>query len=381
MTPPLSGEADRRFMEQALALAALGEGSASPNPLVGCVVVRDATVVGLGFHRAAGEPHAEARAVADAGERARGATLYVNLEPCAHHGRTPPCADLLARAGIRRVVASIVDPNTEVNGAGFARLRAAGIEVETGLLERDARRINAPFLKVHASGRPLVTLKAAASADGMIAALGGASRWITGEAARTFAHRLRYRHDAILVGAGTVRRDDPSLTVRLAGLRAERLRVVLAPGLDVPPGARLLGDGAGPVRIYTAEDRPPGGDARLGSHATVVPVPAPGGRLDLGAVLADLAALGVLSVLVEGGARTLGGFLEAGLADRVAFFTAPVLIGARGATPLLDLGAPASPHGAIGIDVEQRFPLGEDTVLLGAIRARDNDRTPATGAI
>ncbi len=380
MTPPASAEADRRFMEQALALAALGEGSASPNPRVGCVVARDGTVVGRGFHRAAGEPHAEARAVADAGDRARGATLYVNLEPCAHHGRTPPCADLLARAGIRRVVASIVDPNPEVNGAGFARLRAAGIEVEAGLLEGDARRINAPFLTVHASGRPLVTLKAAASADGMIAALGGASQWITGEASRIFAHRLRYRHDAILVGAGTLRRDDPSLAVRLPGVRAERLRVVLAPGLDVPLGARLLGDGAGPVRIYAAADRSPGRAARFGPQVAVVPVPAPGGRLDLAAVLADLAALGVLSVLVEGGARTLGGFLEAGLADRVALFGAPILIGARGATPLLELDAPASPRGAIGIDVEQRFPLGADTVLLGTIRPRDGDRTTATGS-
>jgi diaminohydroxyphosphoribosylaminopyrimidine deaminase/5-amino-6-(5-phosphoribosylamino)uracil reductase len=356
-------------MEQALALAALGEGSTSPNPCVGCLVVRDGTVLGRGFHRAAGEPHAEAAAIAEAGEMSRGATLYVNLEPCSHHGRTPPCADLLARAGIRRVVASITDPNPEVNGRGFARLREAGIEVEVGLLEREARRINAPFLHVHALGRPIVTLKAAASADGMIGALDGSSRWITGIAARRFAHRLRYRHDAVLVGAATVRRDDPELTVRLPGTRAERIRAVLAPDLDLDPGARVFKRPGGGVRVYAAPDLPAGRRRRFAGLAEVVTVPAPGGRLDLGAVLGDLAPLGCLSVLVEGGARTLAGFLEAGLADRVALFTAPILLGARGATPLLDLAAPASPAGAIRIETEQRIPLGEDVLVLGRIRS------------
>ncbi len=368
MTPPPPGEADRRFMEQALALAALGEGATSPNPRVGCLVVRDGAVVGRGFHRAAGEPHAEAIAIGEAGERARGASLYVNLEPCAHHGRTPPCADLVARAGIRRVVASIQDPNPEVNGRGFARLREAGIAVEVGLLEDDARRLNGPFVKLHVSGRPLVTLKAAASADGMIAAAGGSSRWITGEPARTFAHRLRYRHDAMLVGAGTVRRDDPSLTVRLPGVRAARLRAVLAPDLDVPPAARMLADGAGPVVVYAAEDSSRRGARSLPPQASVATVPAPGGRLDLAAVLADLARRDVQSVLVEGGGRTLAAFLAAGLADRVALFVAPLLVGARGATPLLDLDAAPSPARAVRIEVEQRLPLGADTVLLGAIR-------------
>ncbi len=367
MTLSVGGAEDRRHMEQALALAALGEGSTSPNPRVGCLLVRDGIAVGRGFHRAAGEPHAEADAVAEAGESARGATAYVNLEPCSHHGRTPPCADLLVRAGVRRVVASITDPNPEVNGRGFALLRQAGIEVEVGLLDREARRINAPFLHVQAVGRPLVTLKAAASADGMIAALDGASRWITGAWARTFAHRIRWRHDAILVGAGTVRRDDPELTVRLGGVRAERLRAVLAPDLDLDPGARMM-RGGGPVRIYAAPDPPSDRLARLTGRASVVAVPAPGGRLDLAAVLDDLVRLGVLSLLVEGGARTMAGFVEAGLADRVALFTAPILLGARGATPLLDLRAPASPGAAIRIEPEHRIPLGEDVLLLGTIR-------------
>jgi diaminohydroxyphosphoribosylaminopyrimidine deaminase/5-amino-6-(5-phosphoribosylamino)uracil reductase len=355
-------------MEQAMALAALGEGATSPNPRVGCLLVRDGVTVGRGFHRAAGEPHAEAAAVAEAGERARGATAYVNLEPCSHHGRTPPCADLLVRAGILRVVASIRDPNPEVNGRGFAVLREAGIEVDVGLLDGDARRINAPFLHVHAVGRPLVTLKAAASADGMIAAREGASRWITGASARAFAHRLRFRHDAILVGAGTVRRDDPALTVRLPGVRGERIRAVLAPDLDLDAGARLLRAG-GPVRIYSAPDPPRERLLRLeGRGASIVCVPAPGGRLDLAAVLGDLAGLGVLSLLVEGGGRTLAGFVEAGLADRVALFTAPILLGARGATPLLDLSTAASPGDAIRITPERRIRLGADVLLLGSVR-------------
>jgi diaminohydroxyphosphoribosylaminopyrimidine deaminase / 5-amino-6-(5-phosphoribosylamino)uracil reductase len=367
VTSSVTAAEDRRRMEQAMALAALGEGGTSPNPRVGCLLVRDGVTVGRGFHRVAGEPHAEAVAVAEAGAQARGATAYVNLEPCSHHGRTPPCADLLVRAGILRVVTSMRDPNPEVNGRGFAVLREAGIEVDVGLLETVARRINAPFLHLYAVGRPLVTLKAAASADGMIAALDGASRWITGATARTFAHRLRFRHDAILVGAGTVRRDDPALTVRLPGVGGERIRAVLAPALDLDPGARLL-KGGGPVRIYSAPDPPKERLARLAGRASVVCVPAPGGRLDLAAVLGDLAHHGVLSVLVEGGARTLAGFVEAGLADRVALFTAPILLGAKGATPILDLHAAASPGEAIRIEPEHRIPLGADLLLLGAIR-------------
>jgi diaminohydroxyphosphoribosylaminopyrimidine deaminase/5-amino-6-(5-phosphoribosylamino)uracil reductase len=356
-------------MEQALALAALGEGSTSPNPRVGCVVVRGGVAIGVGFHRAAGEPHAEALAVREAGDGARGSTVYVGLEPCSHHGRTPPCADLLIRAGVRRVVASILDPNPEVDGKGCARLRAAGVEVEIGLMEREARRINAPFLHFHAFGRPLVTLKAAVSADGMIAARDGASRWITGPAARTFAHRLRYRHDAVLVGAGTVRRDDPSLTVRLPGIRVARIRAILAPDLDVDPGARMLGDDGGTVRIYTAPFPPAERVARLRGRGMIVPVRAEAGRLDLLEVLGDLARAGAQSVLVEGGGRTLAGFLGAGLADRVALFAAPMLVGAKGGTPLLDLPAPASPGAAFGIEVERRIPLGPDLLLLGAVVA------------
>jgi diaminohydroxyphosphoribosylaminopyrimidine deaminase / 5-amino-6-(5-phosphoribosylamino)uracil reductase len=366
--PP--GSADREFMQQALALALLGEGATSPNPRVGCVLVRDGRVVGTGFHRAAGEPHAEAIAVSEAGDRAKGSTAYVNLEPCSHEGRTPPCADLLVRSGVRRVVACHRDSNPLVDRRGFERLREAGVAVEVGLLEEDARRINASFLARHATGRPLVTLKAAVSQDGMIAALGGRSRWITGPAARRVAHRLRYRHDAVLVGAATVRRDAPRLTVRLPGVVADRLRVVLSPRLEIDAGGSPFGDipGCGPPRVYVGESLPEGAEAPFAGRADVVRVPMPRlGRLDLGAVLEDLARLDVMSVLVEGGARTFAGFLDAGLVDRVALFVSPRLLGARGGTPLLDLGSATDPAAGWKVIVDDRVAIGEDVLVQGRV--------------
>ena len=293
---------DRQWMEQALALGALGEGATSPNPRVGCLLVRDGRPVGSGYHQGPGLPHAEALAVARAGEQARGATAYVNLEPCAHEGRTPPCADLLARSGVRRVVASLEDPNPRVQGRGFERLRQGGIAVEVGLLAEEAARLNEPFLHRQRRGRPLVTIKAALSLDGMISASQGCSRWITGEPARRFAHRLRLRHDAVLVGAGTVRRDNPRLTVRLPDTRSTVLRVVLAPTLDIDPGAELFASRSGgdcPPRIYAARGASTRQERRFRGRAEVLRVGERDGRLDLTAGLTDLARLDVQSVLVE----------------------------------------------------------------------------------
>jgi len=361
-------EPERAFMEQALALAVLGEGSTTPNPRVGCVLVRAGRVVGRGYHHAAGTCHAEALAVREAGARARGATLYVNLEPCAHHGRTPPCADLLVESGIRRVVASLIDPNPQVNGRGAKRLADAGVAVEIGLLAEQARRVNEPFLHWHGTGRPLVTLKAAASLDGMLSAAGGSSRWITGEAARRFAHRLRLRHDAILVGAGTVRRDDPSLTVRLKGVDATRRRVVLAPHLKLSARARVFeraSDDPVPPLIYACHEGPSGEE--LAGRAEIVRVGSLAGCLSLREVLADLGSRGIQSVLVEGGGRTLAGFLAAGLADRAAVFFAPSLFGGRGGTPMLAGTTVDSPEHAIRIDPRETIALGQDLLVLGAI--------------
>ncbi len=352
-----------------MALAALGE-RASPNPRVGCVVVRDGRAVGWGYHREAGGPHAEAIALEHAGAAADGATVYVNLEPCAHQGRTPPCADLLLARKVARVVASVTDPNPCVNGRGFGRLREAGVTVDTGLLEDPARALNESFFHSIATGRPLVLVKAALSLDGQISASGGRSRWISGEPARRFAHRLRLRSDAILVGAGTVRADDPALTVRLNEAPAARLRVVLAPGLDVAPDARIFdrhGADDPRARIYVAHDLPEERTARFASRADVVRVPSRAGMLDLGAVLDDLGRLGVQSLLVEGGGRTVASFLEAKLVQRVALFLAPRLMGALGATALVAGGAAQAPELAPAIVMERIVPLGSDLLLLGRV--------------
>jgi diaminohydroxyphosphoribosylaminopyrimidine deaminase/5-amino-6-(5-phosphoribosylamino)uracil reductase len=363
-----AGGSDGAFLSQALALAALGEGNTSPNPRVGCVVVHEGAVVGTGHHRLAGTPHAEALAVEMAGARARGATLYVNLEPCAHEGRTPPCADRIVRAGVRRVVASIVDPDPRVNGAGIERMRSAGIDVVVGgASEAAARALNAPFLHWHRTGRPLVSLKAAATLDGQLGAR-GVQTSITGPAARRFAHRLRYAHDAILVGAGTVRTDDPRLTVRLPGVTAPRLRAVLAPALDLPPGGRIFDPAGGPpVRVYVARDLPERIAQPFAGRAEIVRVGGSSGGLDLDEVLRDLGERGARSVLVEGGGATIGSFLAAGLAQRAYLFVSPRLFGARGAIPVADVEAPADPAAGWGLAGARRLPLGEDAVVFGAI--------------
>lgn len=365
---------DAEAMRHALALAALGEGRTSPNPQVGCLLIRDGRVVGAGWHRAVGRRHAEAVALDEAGDDARGATAYVNLEPCAHQGRTPPCTEALIRAGVARVVAAVRDPNPQVDGKGFAILREAGVRVDVGTGEADARRLNEPFFHWHATGRPLVTLKAALSLDGQLAGADGASRWITGADARAFAHRLRFRHDAVLVGGETARRDDPRLTVRLPGLDGPRLRAVVSPSLELDPRAALFAPeaaAASPVRIYTTRAAAAARGARFAGVATVVALPAAaeGGGLDLGALLDDLGALGLQSLLVEGGGRMHAAFVAAGLAQRVALFRAVRAIGARGATPWLPLPAVDAPARGVGVDVRARIPLGAgDECLWGDVR-------------
>lgn len=361
---------DRAWMEQALALGALAEGATSPNPRVGCLLVRDGRLVGSGYHRAHGAPHAEAEAVASAGDAARGATAYVTLEPCSHHGLTPPCADLLAAKGVCRVVASLRDPNPLVNGRGFERLRAAGVQVDVGLLAEASYRVNEAFLHRHHCRRPLVTIKAAISLDGLTSARGGCSRWISGEPSRRFAHRLRMRHDAVLVGAGTVRADDPRLTVRLPGVRADRVRAVLAPGLDVDPDAAIFrrerDDGPLP-RVYVRESTGSARDHLFDGRAAIVRVGERKAGLALDEVLLDLARLDVQSILVEGGAQTIGTFLEAGLADRAALFVAKRLLGAGGATPLVALPSVNEPARGWRLERVQQIALGEDQLLLGLL--------------
>jgi diaminohydroxyphosphoribosylaminopyrimidine deaminase/5-amino-6-(5-phosphoribosylamino)uracil reductase len=325
---------DLLHMRAALALARRGLGNAWPNPAVGCVLVKDGRVIGRGWTQPGGRPHAETEALRRAGAAARGATAYVTLEPCSHHGRTPPCCEALAEAGIARVVMAMRDPDPRVNGRGLAMLRGAGIAVEEGLLEAEARALNAGFFRRIQAGMPVVTLKLASTLDGRIATATGESRWITGEAARREVHALRARHDAILVGSGTVLADDPDLTCRIPGMeRVPMLRVVADARLRTPPSARLVQSaGVAPVLIMTAHGHPPAAQApfmEAGADMVTVPAHAVGG-LDLPSLLRALGRRGVTRVLAEGGAGLAAALLRQGLVDRLAWFHAPAVMGGDG---------------------------------------------------
>jgi len=343
---------DQGFMRRALELAERGRGLTSPNPLVGAVVVRDGRVVGEGFHQRAGGPHAEIEALAAAGDAARGATLYVTLEPCAHQGRTPPCAPAVLRGGLARVVAAMKDPNPVVVGGGAELLRAAGVLVEVGLLAEEAERQNRAWVTAVRERRPHVTLKAAATLDGKLADVHGVSRWITGEPARRRAHKLRAESDAIVVGVTTALRDDPALTVRLSEpWPREPYRVVLDSWARLDATARLI-HAATPARalIAVGEQAPPARVAVLeAAGATVVRCRTRGGRVDPVSLLARLFDLEVRALLVEGGAETHAAFVEAGLVDRVALFVAPLLLGGREATGVV---------GGAGRDLKTALRLG-----------------------
>lgn len=351
---------DLDYIQLTLQLAAQGTGLVSPNPLVGSVIVKDGEIVGRGFHRYDDLKHAEVWALEEAGERAQGATAYVNLEPCSHQGngkRTPPCAQALINAGVRRVVASMVDPNPKVDGRGFEILREAGIEVEVGLMEREAKRLNEKYAKVVTTGRPFVHLKTACSLDGRIATRTGESKWITGDEARAASQELRHEYDAILVGVGTVLADDPMLSDRTNKPRRRPLtRAVLDAGLRTSPTSKLAQTAREyPLIVFTAE-RPEdvrtysvtnpgyveGFDENLARQemleavgAEIVRVSAHNGLLDLQSVLAELAERQLTSVIVEGGAEVAGSFIEQKLIDKVTFFFAPKIIGGREAFPAI----------------------------------------------
>ncbi|HKT18794.1 MAG TPA: bifunctional diaminohydroxyphosphoribosylaminopyrimidine deaminase/5-amino-6-(5-phosphoribosylamino)uracil reductase RibD [Stellaceae bacterium] len=323
---------DGQFMRAALSLARRGLGTVWPNPTVGCVLVKDGAVVGRGWTQAGGRPHGETEALHRAGARAKGATAYVSLEPCCHHGKTPPCTDALIEAGIGRAVVALEDPDPRVAGRGIAQLRGAGIAVEIGLMAEEARAINAGFFMRLSEGRPLVTLKLATTLDGKIATANGESRWITGEAARDRAHLLRATHDAVMVGAGTVIADDPLLTCRLPGfLGRNPVRIVVDGGLRVPLTAKLVAEAKqAPTWIIHGH----GLDAarrQAFADCGVELIEAAFTRtseLDLAGALAALGQRGLTRILVEGGARLAGALLEADLIDRLAWFQAPALLGA-----------------------------------------------------
>jgi diaminohydroxyphosphoribosylaminopyrimidine deaminase/5-amino-6-(5-phosphoribosylamino)uracil reductase len=356
--------------KRVLELAARGRFSTSPNPRVGAVVLApDGSVAGEGFHERAGEAHAEVAALLEAGEKARGGTLFVNLEPCAHRGRTPPCADAVIAAGVARVFASLEDPDPRTAGAGIARMRAAGIEVETGGCAADASRLNETFLVSVRSRRPFVHLKWAMSLDGKTAATGGDSKWITGPDAREDSLRLREECDAILVGSGTLRQDDPRLTRRLGWNRSivPHRRIVLDGDGSVDPGARVFDPQPG-TEAWVVTARPPTHPSLAAFRARGVRVTAadaPGGRFDLGALLAALHKVETRSLLVEGGGETAWTFLAAGLADRVTAYVAPSLIGGRSApTPLSGEGFPTVSR-LPALDRLEVEPVGRDLRITG----------------
>jgi len=358
-------------MQAALALAQRELGRVWPNPAVGCVIVSQGRVIGRGWTQPGGRPHAETEALRRAGGAARKATAYVTLEPCCHWGRTPPCADALIAAGIRRVVIALEDPDPRVAGGGIRRLREAGLAVETGVAAEAAAEVNAGFLIRQRLGRPLVTLKLATSLDGRIATSAGESRWITGPPARERGHLMRARHDAIMVGTGTVLADDPELTCRLPGLAAHSpLRVVLDRRLRIPLSARIIAEaGRTPTWVLTlAAADPQRRAAMAAAGAVVIDVAAdPAGRIDLAAALAALGERGLTRLLVEGGAGLAAALLRAGLVDRLAWFHAPLLIGADGipAVSGIDRATLAEfPH----FEQISTAALGDDVLTL--LRAR-----------
>lgn len=318
---------DHRHMAGALRLAERGRFGTTPNPRVGCVIVLGGEVVGSGWHERAGGPHAEVVALAAAGVRARGATAYLNLEPCSHHGRTPPCADALAGAGVGRVVAAMEDPNPLVAGRGFQRLRDAGVRVESGLMEAEARELNAGFVSRMTRGRPRVRLKLAASLDGRTALLSGRSQWITGEDARRDGHRLRAEACAVLTGIGTVRDDDPRLTVRHVETPRQPLRVVVDSRLEISPEARVLAGGGTLVFTAVGENENERARPLEAQGASVVALPDPDGKVDLAGMMGELGRRGVNEVLVEAGFKLNGSLLAASLVDELVIYLAPHLLG------------------------------------------------------
>jgi diaminohydroxyphosphoribosylaminopyrimidine deaminase/5-amino-6-(5-phosphoribosylamino)uracil reductase len=384
MTDP---EEDARWMRRALFLARRAEGRTSPNPLVGAVVVRGGRAVGEGFHPGPGRPHAEALALAAAGRKARGATLYVTLEPCVHTDkRTPPCAPAVIRAGLARVVVGMRDPNPKVAGRGVAALKAAGIATTVGCEEARCKRLNAPYVRALATGLPWVTLKVAQTLDGKVATARGESRWITGAAARRHGHALRARNDVILVGIGTVLADDPALTCRLVRGRSP-VRVVVDARLETPPTARVLTEGRPtptilatlPATLRGTRVRP--GAARRkaleAAGARLLAVRGRGGRVDLGALLMALAAEGRHRVLCEGGPNVAAALVRGGLANRVAFYTAPRILGGDDARGAIGGAAPARLADALRLGPLSVRRLGDDVLLEADVEGPKGAREAA----
>ncbi|MBF0125808.1 MAG: bifunctional diaminohydroxyphosphoribosylaminopyrimidine deaminase/5-amino-6-(5-phosphoribosylamino)uracil reductase RibD [Magnetococcales bacterium] len=359
-------------MALALRLAARAAGRTRPNPMVGCVIVKDGEILGQGYHPCAGAPHAEVFALREAGEGARGACAYVTLEPCSHFGRTPPCADALIKAGVGRVVVAMVDPNLQVSGRGVARLRESGIEVVIGVREAEAQELNRPFVTWIEQERPMITLKSAASLDGKTATRTGESQWITGPIARKRVQRMRDVHDVVMVGIGTVLADDPSLTCRMHGGR-DPVRLVVDSRLRIPEDARVFTSSqTAPLWIATGHSASFARAEALGARENVRVIPCREtreGRVNLVDMMHRLADMDVTSVLCEAGGVLTGALLEAGLADRLALFLAPKLIGGRDARGILEMTGIGSLADAQRLVRTRICHVGEDILIEGDFEA------------
>jgi diaminohydroxyphosphoribosylaminopyrimidine deaminase/5-amino-6-(5-phosphoribosylamino)uracil reductase len=364
---PRSDIDDKRYLRMACRLAAKAAGRTSPNPMVGAVLVRAGEIVGSGYHKLAGSDHAEIAALKRAGGRAKGATLYINLEPCSHHGRTPPCAAALIRAGIKEVVAGMRDPNPLVSGRGFAQLRRAGIRVRVGTLERECQILNEPFITYITRRLPLVTLKLAASLDGKIAAASGDARWISDSVSRSAVHRLRNRVDAVLVGADTVLTDDPQLTCRVRGGR-NPWRIILDGRLRIPLSAKFLRQPHTEKNIVVTSDRAPKRKLRVleARGVQVWRFPMRKGEISWKTFLRRLAELGVLSILVEGGANVAASALRQRAVDKIMVFYAPKIFGGDGRVMIDSLGIQRVSEG-LGVDRLDVQKSGADVLVTGYI--------------
>jgi diaminohydroxyphosphoribosylaminopyrimidine deaminase/5-amino-6-(5-phosphoribosylamino)uracil reductase len=357
---PFSAD-DFEFMARALRLAERGLYTTTPNPRVGCVLVADGRVVGEGWHQRPGEAHAEVLALKAAGARTAGATAYVSLEPCSHHGRTPPCADALIAAEVGRVVAAMQDPNPLVAGGGIHRLRAAGIQAEIGILESEARELNIGFVSRMTRGRPWMRVKIAASLDGKTALANGMSRWITGPDARRDGHHWRARSCAVMTGIGTLKDDDPQLTVRDVETSRQPLRIVVDSRLRITPEAKLLDGGA--VLVATATHDAGKARALEAKGAAIVELPNPEGKVDLLRLTQHLAGMGINEVLVEAGMNLDSALLRAGVVDELLLYLAPHLLGDAG-RGILDLGELTEMNKRLQLNIQETRMIGPDLRIL-----------------
>lgn len=360
------------YMRQALQIAVFAEGRTSPNPLVGAVVVQDGRIVGQGWHRKAGTPHAEIHALSQAGELSKDAELYVTLEPCNHHGRTGPCTEAVIQAGIKRVVVAMTDPNPLVAGKGLARLRQAGIEVVEGVLAKEAAKQNEVFIKWMATGMPFGVFKTAMTIDGKIATAAGQSQWISGPEARLHVHKLRDRYDAIFTGIGTILADDPQLTTRLPEGGKNPIRVVVDSLARIPLTAKVLNDGQARTIIAVSSRAPDEKFEQIRSRgAEVVQIEETEGRLDLRCLFQWLGKQGITSILIEGGAAVAASALNSNLVDKVCWFIAPKIIGGTAAAGPIGGAGIAELEEAILLEELETQPVGADTMITAYVAGRE----------